>query len=163
MTAVALIFIAIILLQALLIVTLLWDGTYGCFRRELFDVVHPLLKVLGYCFVFLDIDHFGHVNEEYGYAGANSLVRESLRSFRRSRDLAMVCRYFSGDEFVIAVRGSDNAYVVARRLRDAFLRREMSVTVGISPASVQGAVALVQQAKPKSGPRPLEGQIIQNH
>ncbi len=163
MTVVALIFIAIVLLQALLIFSLLWVGTYGCFRRELFDVLHPLLKMLGYNFVFLDIDHFGHVNEEYGYEGANSLVRESLRSFRRSRDLTVVCRYFSGDELVIAVRGSDNAYVVAKRLRDVFLKREMSVTVGISSESVQGAAALVQQAKPKSGPRPLEGQIILNN
>ena len=163
MTTIALISIVIVLLQALLIFSLIWDGTYGCFRREVFDVIHPLLKVLGYRYVFLDIDHFGHVNEEYGYEGANSLVRESLRSFRRSRDLTMVCRYFSGDELVIAVRGSGNAFVVAKRLQDVFLRREISVTVGISPESVQGAAALVQQAKPKSGPRPLEGQIIQHH
>jgi len=77
----------IILFQQVLIMRLLWDTSYGCLKRELMRLLVPLLRISAYNFIFIDLDHFGQVNERYGYEQANDLVRKSIRSFWRSGDL----------------------------------------------------------------------------
>ena len=152
--------IVVIVIQAAIITRLLWDNTYHCWKRELLNLLQPVLKMSGYTFVFADLDRFGQVDARIGYEGANRLVRTSLRSFWRSGDLALVFRYFSGDEFLVAVHGDQNAaHKVAERLQAAFNAHELSATFGISN-QVEQAISLVQEAKPKIGPRPLEGQIL---
>jgi GGDEF domain-containing protein len=149
-----------ILLQQVLIMRLLWDTTYGCLKRELMRLLIPLLRISAYSFIFIDLDHFGQVNERCGYEQANDLVRKSIRSFWRSGDLLLVFRYFSGDELMVAVHSDlSGAVVAAMRLQAAMRANGLSGTIGIS-SNPEGALALVQQAKPKEGPRPLEGSVI---
>jgi hypothetical protein len=150
----------IILFQQVLIIRLLWDANYGCLKRELMHLLVPFLRISAYSFIFIDLDHFGQVNERYGYEQANHLVRSSIRSFWRSGDLLLVFRYFSGDELMVAVHcGLAGALATGRRLQAALQMNGLSGTIGVSNAP-EGALALVQQAKPKKGPRPLEGSVI---
>lgn len=155
-------FFLIILAQTAIIVRLLWDSTYRCWKRELLDLLWPFFKLAAskYTFVFADIDRLGQANANLGYEKVNQLVQSSLRSFWRSGDLALVFRYFSGDEFLVAVHGDKDAGVkVAERLQKAFAEQGLSITVGVNSFASQ-AIWLVQMAKPKTGPRPCEGQIL---
>jgi len=153
--------IVVIVIQAGIIARLLWDTTYHCWKRELLMLLQPILAIGGYTFVFADLDKFGQVNDRVGYEQANQMVRSSLRRFSRNGDLALVFRYFSGDEFLIAVHGNRQAaHKVAGRMQAAFQANGLSATIGISYAAEQ-AIHLVQQAKPKNGPRPLMGKILE--
>jgi hypothetical protein len=148
-----------ILLQQVLILRLLWDSAYGCLKKEALPFLLPFLG--GYTFIFLDLDHFGQVNARLGYEQANRLVRRSLRSFWRSGDVVLVFRIFSGDELLVAVRTDlPGARRVAGRLQGALAGSGLSATMGIA-ARPEAAADLVRQAKPKEGPRPLEGGVIE--
>lgn len=70
-------------------------------------------------FVFFDVDGFKRFNEEHGYDAGDRVIREIAKVIMdliRSTDLA--CRWFSGDEFGIVVRGG-NAMKLAARIQKA--------------------------------------------
>lgn len=126
--------LAIIAVQLWVISYMAWDRNYGCFTRAAYDVLLPILKALGYQFVFADIDRFKKVNTDLGYERANQLVQGSIRRFWRSWDFTFVFRYYSGDEFAIAVK--DSANVVADRIVQAFVYEGLSITVIVADEGV---------------------------
>lgn len=74
---------------------------------------------VGLAVLFLDIDHFKSINDTYGHAGGDAVLRALgafLRRAMRTEDL--VARY-GGEEFVIALRGVERAGVLiaAERVR----------------------------------------------
>ncbi|HUK21576.1 MAG TPA: diguanylate cyclase [Gemmatimonadales bacterium] len=96
--------------------------------------------------LFIDLDNFKRVNDEYGHEAGNEVLRNAAKSFAamiRSTDLA--ARY-GGDEFVLVLvrTGLDGAHVVAEKIRtdvEALGRRlgypEGLVTVSIGVAEVR--------------------------
>jgi diguanylate cyclase (GGDEF)-like protein len=75
--------------------------------------------------VFIDIDHFKHVNDQHGHLVGSHLLREvgqALRAGLRKQDI--VFRY-GGDEFVAMLPGSDKraAQHVAERLLKSLRQR----------------------------------------
>ena len=67
----------------------------------------------------LDIDHFKAINDGYGHAAGDDVLREFAARVRRSvRGIDLACRY-GGEEFVIVMPETDMAIasVVAERLR----------------------------------------------
>ncbi|MFC3107052.1 amino acid permease [Undibacterium arcticum] len=109
--------------------------------------------------LFLDIDRFKHINDSFGHAFGDSLLKEfaaRLKSVLRERDT--VAR-LGGDEFVIILAGIseyENAARVALKILNAFLQplsvdgRELHVTtsIGVSvyPEDDDEADALLKHA-----------------
>jgi diguanylate cyclase (GGDEF)-like protein/PAS domain S-box-containing protein len=72
-------------------------------------------------FLLLDIDHFKRVNDTYGHAAGDVVLRElsdHLAEFTRTGDI--VCRY-GGEEFLVAFPNTKegDAFFIADRLRES--------------------------------------------
>ncbi len=71
--------------------------------------------------IFLDLDHFKDVNDNYGHLAGSKLLKEMARLILSMiRNVDMACRY-GGDEFIIMMPGTTkkNAATVAEKLRSA--------------------------------------------
>lgn len=106
--------------------------------------------------LFLDIDHFKRVNDTYGHATGDEVLRMLVR---RGQDLLRTSDLFGrmgGEEFAVLLpgTGATDAYNVAERLRQAFERaqvtledgRTVSVTVSIGVAAFCGAKPSLDEA-----------------
>jgi diguanylate cyclase (GGDEF)-like protein len=93
--------------------------------------------------VMVDIDDFKHVNSKHGHQAGDSVLKvlsDVLLSNTRSSDI--VARY-GGEEFVLILpeAGTDEAAVVAERLRSAFEARGISFCEKESAVTVSCGVA----------------------
>src|SRR5688572_32511281 len=107
----------VILAQALVIFYMAYDQSYGCLTRAAFNVMYPILRLLGYRFLFGDVDHFKAFNSQYGHEVVNAMVKDAVRSFLRSGDI--VCRLLLEKKNIIATR-SKQLDVIIDRLCAAF-------------------------------------------
>lgn len=91
-----------------------------------------------------DIDHFKHVNDTYGHAAGDEVLKEFSARFRRNtRGIDLACRY-GGEEFLIIMPDTPlpRACQIGERLRvsiasDAFLIRpelgiQLTASVGLA-------------------------------
>lgn len=94
--------------------------------------------------LFIDLDHFKDVNDEYGHLVGDSVIREAARRIGGSvREGDDVVRY-GGDEFVAVVRGvrsMGEVEPVIGRVRSA-LAETIAVPGGVVRLSVSVGVAL---------------------
>lgn len=70
----------------------------------------------------LDLDHFKQVNDRFGHAVGDAVLRETAELLRREcRTIDAIARY-GGEEFALALPGSDltAAFSVSERIRCAF-------------------------------------------
>jgi two-component system, cell cycle response regulator len=93
--------------------------------------------------VLLDLDHFGRLNETYGYEAGDGILKELARRFRRylrTYDLIGRC---GDDEFLIALPGctSEQAVALARRVKRGILGRPFPARPGESPDELVGITA----------------------
>ncbi|HKG00167.1 MAG TPA: PleD family two-component system response regulator [Xanthobacteraceae bacterium] len=98
----------------------------------------------------LDIDHFKTINDGYGHAAGDDVLREFAARVRRSvRGIDLACRY-GGEEFVIVMPETDMAIasVVAERLRRRIASepfaigqpgQAIEVTISIGLSALAGA------------------------
>jgi diguanylate cyclase (GGDEF)-like protein len=100
------------------------------------------------CLVLVDVDHFKEVNDRYGHAVGDAVLRETAALLTRSvRSMDVVARW-GGEEFLIALPGgnaklgSEAAARVCRRVRAHAwstlvpgLRLTVSAGVAAGPAS----------------------------
>lgn len=129
--------------------------TGACVRAEMLPELrqwHELAKrgVQQCCIVFMDLDHFKQVNDQYGHpvgdqvlAGVVQRLNEHLRPYDK------VFRY-GGDEFLIALPGADLGIgqAVIKRVREELVRRPLAVgSAGITlPVSASYGLALLDPA-----------------
>lgn len=134
------------------------DGLTGLWNREsllnlLFretDRVQRMRTPL--TLLLLDLDHFGGINQEYGYDAGDKILQElgnRFRRFLRSYDLIGRC---GEDEFLIALPGctSEQALAMAQRLRQTVLQKPfpagrdmLTLTASMGVAQSQGRSPLV--------------------
>jgi diguanylate cyclase (GGDEF)-like protein len=95
------------------------------------------------CVVFVDIDFFKKINDEYGHQVGDAVLKEIYARLEETlRAYDFVGRY-GGDEFVMALPGTDAAggVAVAERLResvrDGALGRLAGVTISLGVAELE--------------------------
>lgn len=113
-------------------------------RRYLLEALdHELVRTRRYPRVFslvlFDVDHFKGINDEYGHAAGDYVLREVAGAIARNVRRADVFGRYGGDEFGIVLPeiGPDQAYLVCEKLRrliaaDRFMFRDAAVPVTIS-------------------------------
>jgi diguanylate cyclase (GGDEF)-like protein/PAS domain S-box-containing protein len=137
------------------------DALTGCLNRRAFHEHLTTLFALAkrhrqpLSAVMLDIDHFKAVNDTYGHARGDDVLRgiaEVLRSSVRGADV--VCR-FGGEEFCILMPTTaiDGAFHLAEKLRQAIAAGSIAgiaitASIGVSCTGVEpgNSPALIDQA-----------------
>jgi len=127
------------------------DGLTGVFNRRHLDAA--LARELNRCMahgqtlalVIIDIDHFKAINDRYGHAAGDEVIRTVARlvkqTFRRGDE---VCR-FGGEEFVVLLADADAAVAMERAESLRMAMHELRVKHGqqrIGPVTVSVGVAL---------------------
>jgi diguanylate cyclase (GGDEF)-like protein len=123
------------------------DPLTGLANRSRFQerVDHALSRLRGrsplhLAVLFIDLDHFKHVNDRFGHSTGDrvlQVVAERVRTAVRPGDTA--CR-LGGDEFAILledVEGLEEADVVARRLLDLF---EEPIDLGDASPTISASI-----------------------
>ena len=99
--------------------------------------------------LIMDIDYFKRVNDTYGHAAGDDVLREfSGRLASTIRNIDLACRY-GGEEFVVVLSDTDPAlaYAIGERLRSAVEKKnfpiahpltDIAITVSIGVASSTG-------------------------
>lgn len=100
--------------------------------------------------MMLDIDHFKRVNDQYGHAAGDAVLRQTAKRFRENlRAVDMIARV-GGEEFLIAMPNTDyaQAEAAADRLRrvingkpfvmnDGHLRLRVTLSIGVAVGGTQ--------------------------
>ena len=97
--------------------------------------------------LYLDLDHFKHVNDTRGHGVGDALLQDVARRIRRSvRESDTVCR-MGGDEFVVLLAGikqANHALIAGEKIRAALLQpfevggQRLSVSASIGVAVFPG-------------------------
>ena len=97
--------------------------------------------------LYLDLDHFKHVNDTRGHGVGDALLQDVARRIRHSvRESDTVCR-MGGDEFVVllaGIRQADHALIAGEKIRAALLQpfevggQRLSVSASIGVAVFPG-------------------------
>ncbi len=126
------------------------------YDRLTYEVERSKRSLEGFAVLFIDLDHFKLVNDQYGHEAGNAVLRAvatELKSAIRASDLA--ARY-GGDEFVVLLNRTDLAG--ANRVGEAIragiegVGRRLGYPVGLVTASIGVAEYDVR--------RPHEGDLL---
>ena len=107
------------------------------------------------CVVFIDIDFFKRINDDYGHQVGDRVLKEIYARLEENLRLYDFIGRMGGDEFVMALPGTDTqtAYGVAERLRESvqgdFVKDLPQVTISLGVAELgqgMGADQLVRNA-----------------
>jgi diguanylate cyclase (GGDEF)-like protein/PAS domain S-box-containing protein len=120
-------------------------------RRYFFEIGHNECKrtrryKAKFGMLMIDIDHFKDINDTYGHAAGDLVLKNTAEIFRKSlRDVDIAAR-IGGEEFAVLMPNTDieGARIVAERLRNAVESSEfvyegtalkITISVGISDCS----------------------------
>jgi len=106
----------------------------------------------------IDIDKFKRINDTYGHATGDVVLKELAETIRRVNRSTDLCFRYGGEEFVILLSntGSEGALVIADRLRSAVSQTivstetgplQLTVSIGVSTlAETDNEHTLIQRA-----------------
>lgn len=96
--------------------------------------------------VVFDIDRFKQVNDVYGHAKGDCVLRELTEIVKTSIRESDIFARWGGEEFLLILPGSDlkNAYIAAEKLRQVI---ELSVMCGIENITCSFGVSLLRKGE----------------
>ncbi|GGA49334.1 GGDEF domain-containing protein [Pelagibacterium lentulum] len=112
------------------------DSLTGLLNRRAFE--EQMQAVLdkpeqdSFCLILLDIDHFKHVNDQYGHAVGDEALRACACVFRKTLRANDVVARIGGEEFAAMLENirREEALVIAERIRKALGDLEVMTTKG---------------------------------
>jgi diguanylate cyclase (GGDEF)-like protein len=130
------------------------DALTGLANRRAFTqdaeliVRHQVLRGRPVAVFLVDLDHFKSVNDRYGHAAGDSVLRmfaDVCTNKLRSSDLV---GRLGGEEFAILLGDAtrDNAFLVAERIRVAFEAASVTVEGQTISATISIGVAIIQDS-----------------
>jgi diguanylate cyclase (GGDEF)-like protein len=119
-------------------------------RRSLDDIISE--KVIAgepMAVLFIDIDHFKSVNDRFGHATGDIVLKEVADCLKRGMRSGDFCGRYGGEEFVLLAPGivSEQAYRMAERHRGAVAalqiselaeRQQVTVSIGVAVFEAEG-------------------------
>ncbi len=98
-----------------------------------------------FCIIMLDIDHFKNINDTYGHASGDIVLKELsriIKSQSRSK-YDMVCRW-GGEEFLIVTNDHtvDDATLFAERIRSSIETANFELKSGCIPVTISLGVSI---------------------
>jgi diguanylate cyclase (GGDEF)-like protein len=100
------------------------------------------------CALIIDIDHFKKVNDSYGHASGDAVIRAIVTETRKTlRSTDLIGRY-GGEEFVILLPDSDldTAVAVAERIRRNIAALQVSTKTGTIHVTVSIGISQFEQS-----------------
>lgn len=96
--------------------------------------------------MMLDIDHFKKINDTFGHAGGDEVLREFAGCLRRGLRGIDLCGRFGGEEFVVAMPDTDSesANMVAERLRRFIADEPFKIADATLPVTASIGVTTVR-------------------
>ena len=125
------------------------DGLTGCLNKRAFlsELEQKLRSAMRFgrplSLVVIDIDHFKTVNDTYGHASGDDVLRELGAVLRREkRDTDVVAR-FGGEEFCLLCEETDTsgATLLAERVREQLGELEFTTALGTLKVTASAGVA----------------------
>ena len=124
-------------------------GLYN--RREGFsqlEGIHNISERKGhpYCIATIDIDHFKKINDQYGHACGDYVLKFFSFFLKNKLRISDICFRYGGEEFIILLpeTGIDEGFIVVERLRNQWERTVLewsnysftsTISVGLSQSS----------------------------
>lgn len=114
------------------------------FSRGEKEVNHANRQNLPLSLIMLDLDHFKSINDDFGHAGGDAVIRMVGDVLRNSlRDYELPAR-IGGEEFAVLLPGSDSgqAQLIAERIRKQIQRHQDNVKT--VPRTVTASLGVAQ-------------------
>jgi two-component system cell cycle response regulator len=112
-------------------------------RKALFAVLEDCIeRHEPFAVLFLDLDHFKSVNDEFGHATGDEVLRVAsacLRQHARSNDF---CSRFGGEEFVILLEGANGVEALRAADRHRRALEELSIEHARGAARITASVGI---------------------
>ncbi len=107
--------------------------------------------------LFLDLDHFKRINDNFGHAVGDEALRRSAEALRKELRQEDLLGRYGGEEFILVARGTerDGASTLAERLRQAIADLELTSEGKRVPLTVSVGVAVYQPDGPFTHPEEL--------
>jgi len=139
------------------------DALTGLFNRRYFFEAGAKLfanaqrENLAICIAMIDIDHFKSINDSYGHASGDLVIKEIAKTLRESfRDSDIVAR-IGGEEFVVmtcnmtAEHCQDHFDAIRQKIEDAFIdvgaeALQTSVSIGVTTQLAETLDEMVREA-----------------
>lgn len=111
-------------------------------RRALFGLHETQVFTHQMAVIVFDIDRFKSINDQYGHAVGDSVIRALAQELGASVGLSTTAR-LGGEEFAAVVRSSAPGYAewLAERIRKSFSEREIRIDSHVIRATVSAGIA----------------------
>ncbi len=112
-------------------------------RRYVRRHLEGVLRNNGACVLLMDVDRFKLVNDTYGHAAGDVVLREVAERVRGHLRVADVVARYGGEEFLVVMSGAntEDGLLVAERLRQAIANEAMPAEGNLLRVTVSIGVA----------------------
>ncbi|MEO6418218.1 MAG: GGDEF domain-containing protein [Polyangiaceae bacterium] len=102
--------------------------------------------------VMLDLDHFKHLNDTFGHAGGDAVLRGIATQIPRLIRAEDVFARYGGEEFVLLVRGIDHPHValLAERIQRTVHKLDIPFEAKLVTVTLSAGVASISELRTKA-------------
>jgi diguanylate cyclase (GGDEF)-like protein/PAS domain S-box-containing protein len=115
--------------------------------------------------LFLDIDHFKNINDEFGHENGDKVLQMTANSIRHSLRIGDAIGRWGGEEFIAIINGADEKILktVAEKLRVMILNSLLMINNQLVQVTVSiGATLLMNEDTPETAIKRADGLMYQS-